>query len=1608
MNPKWEDSVAIDEVQDTPLWEDSTPLQEDGVPLWEDSTPISVAPAPAPVIPIDFQSEAKPERMDLTRATGMEALVARDAQQTALAKEPSGVEPEQLLPTPPVSKTPPQEAPVERDLTDEYSWLDAPPTFKDQNVRKIVADMVKIWKDLEIPQEQKSEQLDKMREGALRIGASEVEMAEEQRKVLPGVRELMATEESVAGDVLRTMGGAGTSVMAMGNALVQGLAELPVGGPEKAREWLRGNARDLAEQSANIMEDIGKQGGIPAQVAQEIGQQALTTAIRLAMLKGTGLMGSKSMILNAVKMGVFTAATTSGTAAERAKAGARAATLMATPLLAGKMPTAATAVLLDTALNIGLSNLYGFYDWSDPKVWIPALMMDVAFAASTRPGMGASDRARIDSVVNRVRNAYVKAVGAENAVPEMRKAGKRVGMSSEQINEFVKPLTKGFKTPEELAKPLRVEVPKEMIPAKVPTAAKVDVAPKPIRVEAPTVTAEEVARKPLRYKVLGKKASDVPLSKVNTETANKEALTHVGWKVGNLAYGEWSPRAIFRVDKINPDGTFDLFDITTNRSMPNAAPADSVRKQKHVPSYVKLTPEIIDLANKDMWGDVQEKSQKLYSEMLKTELSPKGITEEAPSAIQKPSAEKVVLRQPPKVSEEAGKAYPEGKAVTEAREAAEAAKPTEAPAPISKKELITKSLPDLKKSIEPYKVKTEDMGRKEVVDEIQTRQNEAKADKLIDDIPVPETAKRKRGLRNGVGAIGFEKPTRVSVPSSKGDVVKTERMFEKQRADVESKFKLTIGKMRDRISAATFGSDVPVTRRLWDNNGREVVWAKALSRGWGTKAGREFNEAESNIKDTVPHRLDDLFDDFVQAKRTIEVSNLMREKRATQKELFAEGELPEVIKSPAGLGAKANQTWLDELRRQRPQDYVGLEVAHEKWKAVMRKQVDKLFGAGLIDKDMHSYLVKNHPNFSPRRFIQHIDPTIDVAIGGRKITVRDSGIESLDTGSEKSLINNSTYLLDQTISGIESRIAKNKANKSLYDYVSKNPENALGAKLESDAEAKGAVPSGNTRLSVMIDGKPKTLVAPSDIMQYWVASDPQMKAGTARFLQYATGVKVVKALATGYNPEFAVSNIPRDMAHYALVTQEYNPILPIAWAQQVKDMATVLPDVLARKGRVDDYIDDGGGMEFLSTQGQFGKKPGIYGSVHNEAVKQVSKFAGWLGETSEILTRVALRERALKNGKSREEATFIARQAIDFAQGGTAVKSVDNFIPYLNAGVQGTRGILDSLRYNPVVTTFKIAQIVGFQAALTIWAKKVLEEEYDSISDADKVSKFVIPTPFFALDKNGNKRYYYIGIPKDQGQQVFATLGSEMAELSSGGKPSLQRVKMALENFAPANVTTLPPTLSATLGYIANKDFWQNKDIWRGRQVDPEFEQYASTPEVWKKAGSITGMSPVRLRKSFSKVVPNNPFVYIMGGIQGPLVAASDDSTLEKVGKVASKLPFIRRYLRLTQPVNLTEADIKEANKYGIPLNYPNGKPRPKKRIKEELKDISTEENNARQLNDMGMDVLMGQLRQKEINTKDLDVWMDKFRNSTKVEDRKEYERLKWRQLHKYPWSLKQ
>jgi len=76
-------------------------------------------------------------------------------------------------------------------------------------------------------------------------------------------------------------------------------------------------------------------------------------------------------------------------------------------------------------------------------------------------------------------------------------------------------------------------------------------------------------------------------------------------------------------------------------------------------------------------------------------------------------------------------------------------------------------------------------------------------------------------------------------------------------------------------------------------------------------------------------------------------------------------------------------------------------------------------------------------------------------------------------------------------------------------------------------------------------------------------------------------------------------------------------------------------------------------------------------------------------------------------------------------------------IPYLNAGIQGTRGIFRAASQNPGQFAFKVAQLGALTIGLTI-ANKMRNPEADaSISDTDKTNYFNITTGLYYTDKNG-------------------------------------------------------------------------------------------------------------------------------------------------------------------------------------------------------------------------------------------------------------------------------
>ena len=583
----------------------------------------------------------------------------------------------------------------------------------------------------------------------------------------------------------------------------------------------------------------------------------------------------------------------------------------------------------------------------------------------------------------------------------------------------------------------------------------------------------------------------------------------------------------------------------------------------------------------------------------------------------------------------------------------------------------------------------------------------------------------------------------------------------------------------------------------------------------------------------------------------------------------------------------------------------------------IRKETTKLYDEGLITKEQLQAL--NSHDYMRHKYLDYIDPDVTIGVGSRKITVPSSGIEKLKSGSTGYLELDSQSLLEETILRINTRIARNRANQALYDVAKNTPDNGMVRIIDADKKA----PAGLERIDVMIDGKKHSMGLPYDMAKEWVTRDPLINSTLANWTGWVSGNKILKAMATGYNPEFAVSNLARDIAYMWMRTGEYSSFAPRAAVQMGIDYARVLPEAMGlhpykglksvlkgddaktifkatfnRAGDYEAYAKEGGLMSFLTHQGYLGKK-----------TDPIAQVMGYMGETSEILTRLALRRRALKNGKSAEEATYIARTYLDFSQGGNVTKAVDSAVPYLNASIQATRGLFKTAKESPKTFTWKVAQLGSLASGLYYYNKFNNPKALEHISKRDRINNWIITTPFEFTTKNGETRHFFIKIPKDQAQRAFASAFEVLSAKAIGDEDvDYGMITQAMQDALPILPTeNLPPTLDAFVGYAANYDFWKGEKIWRGDPlVEPksQISEYTETPFI--KIGETTGLSPEKTKFALQQIFTQGNVYTSMGGWAWKQILDETDDYYKNytTEQIILRKPFVRRVLKETNPYN--------------------------------------------------------------------------------------------------------
>jgi hypothetical protein len=609
---------------------------------------------------------------------------------------------------------------------------------------------------------------------------------------------------------------------------------------------------------------------------------------------------------------------------------------------------------------------------------------------------------------------------------------------------------------------------------------------------------------------------------------------------------------------------------------------------------------------------------------------------------------------------------------------------------------------------------------------------------------------------------------------------------------------------------------------------------------------------------------------------------------------------------PKGLGREKHK-WFTETLPEKILD------RGEAYFDIMQKMLDDLLDAGVVNEASHAALSAHAP-YSPFKFIQHLDPAQQYSFRGG-MSVPSSGIRRFESGSYNYMQKNSRLLLADVANRTYGRIFRNEANKSAYALAEQIPDNGIFkvARIIRTTKKGESVfqktPAGHEAIDVMIDGKPRRMFSPTEMAREWVLSDPAVNQVAAQVAGWLSGSKVLKPMATGLNPEFAITNFPRDLAHIWLVTNQYSSFLPKSMGQMGIDLIATSKDAFGRRGTYFDYINEGGGMQFLTHQGM------IKGGRIGGTLGKVQDYLSYLGETSEIWSRLALRRRGMKNGLSPYEATWEARNYLDFNQGGSVAKAIDTGIPYLNAGIQGTRGIFRAAAQRPGQTTWKVAQLGTMATGLYLANRFGNPEALASVSDRDRINNFIITTPLKYTDKSGNERHLIFKVAKDQGQRVFATIFENLMAKYMGDPVDAKQVMMALEDAVPIMPShTLPPSLDAFVGYALNKDLWTREDIWRGSKRKPSEEWTDYTHPALVGVGKVTGWSPERLKYALQQYFTyGNIYTDITGSGVRLMLGQMPKEYQDKIKQeIVVNMPFIRRAAELTSPYARQEKAVKK------------------------------------------------------------------------------------------------
>ncbi len=623
-------------------------------------------------------------------------------------------------------------------------------------------------------------------------------------------------------------------------------------------------------------------------------------------------------------------------------------------------------------------------------------------------------------------------------------------------------------------------------------------------------------------------------------------------------------------------------------------------------------------------------------------------------------------------------------------------------------------------------------------------------------------------------------------------------------------------------------------------------------------------------------------------------------------------------------------------------------------------------------------------------------------------SLSNSAIETMERGSDEALVVDSMYLLARAMNVRAKTSSMNltvrrlnnfmKEQKALidtfdmrnltkeqkeivqaYETLSKsvkyNPIIGFSKKGKPKYEGK---PKANQKVqSFWVDGIKHQMIMEEQfhdqfndsLKAIWNNSDVREK------VVLASGTALVKGIATGHNPTFFLTNTPRDLVFIATFSEEYGSFLLTNLLKVAKDFVGAVKDIKSDSKSFNNFVKYGGMLDFLHTQGTFKGTKGINRIIEANTQNKTRKIFGkvfdagtfeFLQKYSEMGFRVGVFNRSVKNqlGKMKVKdintltdeqqrdiyinAVTSARQTTDFNQGGTVVKDLDALIPYLNAGVQGTRMALENLHERPFETSWRMVQASIIIAALPMLFSKLFisavnwddDEEMRDLTDNARYLKLM---EYVSKYDRVNYQIVFTGGRNEDGEPNFiriskphfltpmsAYINTKYANIyreQQGLKPldPLEDVKFALaKNVSPIDASITAniarnPMLKAAMTYTLGYDFYREQDLSyvKGKvEIAAEGFESKGVEAFYKTLGEQSGMSPARFKGAVESLITTPSTSPFVGLLYGGLDTMIGNEYLD------SKMAGVQRDVSKTLMKSVTGRFYKTGSKYNLVTDW--------------------------------------------------------------------------------------